>query len=73
MSTNENGQLYLPIALRKVVRVPEEKKGNVEGIADTRTILLIPEGMSAEEALKSLEVIKAHLRHEATLEKEVLV
>lgn len=70
MSTNKNGQLYLPAAVRKVVKIPEKSEGNVEGVADTQTILLMPEGMTAEEALRSLKVIQSHLKHEAETQKE---
>ena len=71
MSSNKNGQIYLPSDLRKVVKIFEDEKTHlviptdIEGIADTRTILLMPAGMSAVDALKSLEVIKKHLEHEA--------
>ena len=71
MSSNKNGQIYLPIDLRKVVKIFEDEEThltiptNIEGIANTRTILLMPEGMNPLDALKSLEVIKKHLEHEA--------
>ena len=68
---NEYGQVYIPAKIRKAIGISKKPKGaSIDFIADMRTILLIPPELSAKEALKSLEVIQKHLKHEAAIEAE---
>ena len=70
LSTNKHNQIYVPVDIQKVLNLPDKGQKMVEGVADTRTILLMPEGMTPIEALDSLQVIKAHLEHEAKIVKK---
>jgi hypothetical protein len=70
LSTNRYGQFYLSNNLRKALKFPDSKQETLEAIADSCAILLVPEGMKAKDALRSLDVIKKHLKHEEEIEIE---
>jgi hypothetical protein len=71
--TNRYGQFYLPVGFRKSLQIPEDKEGALEAVSNTRTVLLMPAGMKAKEALRSLDVIKKHLKHEEQIDEEEIV
>ncbi len=56
------GQIYLPAKIRKVLGLDKERE--LEYIANRKTILLLPKGLSAEDALKSIDIIRQDLQHE---------
>lgn len=62
LKANVQGQIYIPKLLRdewgdEYVLIPNAQGG-----------LIIPKGVKAKDALKSLEVIKKDLQHRAELE-----
>lgn len=61
------GQIYIPKKERQ--KIGMDKTADIDYIADARAILLIPSDFSAEDALKSIEVIRRHLKHEAEMEQ----
>lgn len=73
ISTNRYGQFYLPTDFRKALQIPENKEGSLEAISNTKTVLLMPVGMKAKDVLKSLDVIKKHLKHEEQIDEEELL
>jgi len=56
------GQIYLPSKVRKVLGLDTTKE--LEYIANRKTILLLPKGLSAEDALKSIDIIRQDLENE---------
>jgi len=68
LSKNRYNQIYIPNDVRQLLKLSKEDS-TIQGIANTQSILLIRQGTTAEAALKSLEVIKAHLEHELEIEK----
>jgi len=67
-TVNKYGQVYVPAKIREAIGLPKEMEADIDYIADMKSILLIPSYLSAKEALKSLEVIRNHLKHEAEIE-----
>jgi len=65
------GQIYIPKKEREKIQI--EGTEEVDYIADARAILIIPSNLSSGEALKSVEVIKKHLKHESDIEQHVEV
>jgi len=66
-SVNPQGQIYIPSKVREAIGMKPKKQ--VILIGNARSVFVIPAEMSAEDALKSLEVIAKHLQHKKQMEK----
>lgn len=64
---NDHGQIYIPKKERDKIALDTK---SIDYLADARAILIIPSDFSSEEALKSIDVIQKHLKHEILLEKK---
>jgi len=65
-SINKQGQIYIPKKVQNSIGLVPDKTAII--IGNARAIFIIPHGMSREDALESLEVIKANLKHAIKIE-----
>jgi len=70
-SVNPYGQIYIPANVRKATGLVLDKKVII--IGNARTVFIIPNEMTAEEALESLAVINTHLEHRMKIENRKML
>lgn len=63
-SINCRGQIYIPKKVRDKISFNAVQ---VDYVADARAILIIPSNFPDDEAIKSIEIIKKHLKHDFEL------
>jgi len=69
-SVNPKGQIYIPTKIREAVGMELNNYNDVVLIGNAKALFIIPVGLKAKDALKSLEVIAKHLEHEEEMENE---
>ena len=67
-SVNAQGQIYIPQKIRDATGLTPDRK--IVLVGDTRAIFVFPTTLSSEDALKSLDMVSRHLKHEAEMSKK---